>query len=36
MPFFFFYLDDGLDAGDTLSISQGLEAIQQVFECGHM
>lgn len=30
MPFFFFYLDDGLVAGETLSISQGLQAIQQV------
>ena len=36
MPFFPFYLDDGLVAGDTLSISQGLQAIQQVSECGHM
>ena len=30
MPFFLVYLDDGLVAGDTLLISQGLQAIQQV------
>ena len=30
MPFSVFYLDDGVVAGDALSVSQGLQAIQQV------
>ena len=29
MPFFFFYLDDGVVADDALSVSQGLQAIPQ-------